>query len=232
MKKQNSNEFDNFLKTAFNLLDMEEYKDRQSLASNTKLYDSFDLKDLEENIHNLIKKEAAKERRKSFWKKPYAKVAVILLCFHLCSGVTIGSVGALRTRFFNFFFNPQAPNTDFVSKQGSYYSDDDIILNYIPSGFELFKDDTSKNRIHKIFSKDEKEFTISISLAGENINLDTEQGDVIDVSVNGLKGHFITVEKKDSLVWYDEDYTYRISGTISMEEMLKIAENLRKNKNK
>lgn len=232
MKKQNSNEFDNLLKTAFTLLDIEEYEEHRSLATDTELYDSFDHKDLEENIHNLIKKEAAKERRKSFWKKPYAKVAVILLCFILCSGVTIGSVGALRTRFFNFFFNPHAANTDFVSKQGGYYSDDDIILNYIPSGFELFKDDTSKKRVHKFFSKGEEEFTVSISNSTTNMNLDTEQGDMTDVLVNGLKGYFINVQNTDSLVWYDADCTYRISGNILRDEMLQIAENLRKNKNK
>lgn len=225
MKKQNTNEFDNLLKTAFTLLDSEEYEERQKLASDRTLYDSIDHSDLEENIHNLIKKEAIKNRRKEFFKKSYTKVAVILLCFFLFSGITIGSVGALRVRFFNFFFNPEAPNTDFIPNKGDFYSDDDVILNYLPWGFEIYRNVSNENRIHKIFSKDEQDFTISISRATTNISLDTEQGDMTDVFVNGLKGYFVTIQNRDSLVWYDEDHTYRISGTISREEMLKIAEN-------
>ena len=103
-----------------------------------------------------------------------------------------------------------------------------LAVGYIPEGFEL-RDTNIVNRIVIFKYKDENGefFNVSKSSSAMEIYFDTENfvsEEFIDNNVTYIycQGN----ENINNLLWTKNDYAYKIDGTLSKEEFLKIAKNV------
>ena len=104
--------------------------------------------------------------------------------------------------------------------------DGEITVGYIPEGFELTNEQKSARAImNDYYNSNGEFFTITKFSSSTEVDFDTEMGNVENVVVNGKMYMFFVDENNHNiLVWNKNDYIYRIDGTISKDELLKIAE--------
>lgn len=104
----------------------------------------------------------------------------------------------------------------------------EIAVGYIPDGFEL----TNKNNNSKLIAYDymnENDWvTVSKLASSMKIEFDTETGNIENIIMDS-KTYIFYVDKNNynCIVWNENDYIYRINGTISKDELLKIAETVK-----
>lgn len=102
---------------------------------------------------------------------------------------------------------------------------DEIIVGYIPEGFEYESSESfSKHIAVKYRSNNEEVFTILKCSSAVEVDFNTEAIDSEEFCEEGIR--YVSC-KGDSgfnnLIWTKNDYVYRIDGNISVENMKKIA---------
>lgn len=112
-----------------------------------------------------------------------------------------------------------------ITKHNKNSVNGEIKVGYIPEGFELeSKDDTKKLMNYKYVSNDGRFFTIFKSSSASKVKFDTENFITEEIMVDNIKYTYCQGnEGVNNIVWTKNDYVYRIDGTLSKEEMLKIA---------
>ncbi|MBQ8526014.1 MAG: DUF4367 domain-containing protein [Clostridia bacterium] len=184
-----------------------------------------------EHKQKMSKLFAQYKRREMLKKLAKASkyAACILLAFVTVSAVTVFSVDAWRTRVLNYIYDPSAPGTEFHfdDKGGKYFSEDGLILNYVPSGFHLEKDFSDNVNIRLHFEDDANNyFTIVTHGLDSNIGLDTEDSVVEEIIINGNKAIRVTNDRDNLIMWYDDNFAYVTNGNISHKELEKIVKNV------
>ena len=180
----------------------------------------------EAKMKKLIRKQNLKEK---FFENltTNKKIACILLACFVFTGVTMFGVNAWRMITLNYVFDPDKPNTDisFGVNKGSFYSDDSVLFRYIPMGFEITKNSSRSAYLKLKFSRDEQYFVLSVNGLDGNLSVDTENAKIEKIFINGNEGIYSTNEDVNILFWHNETNAFTISGNISKEEMIKIAQN-------
>jgi len=162
------------------------------------------------------------------------RIAVILLCiFVIGSSVTIFTVEALRIRIFNMvieIFETYSKVNYREDNKGYSFSNDDIILGYVPEGFEIENTNKDNGRVFLRFSKDDKSFNISVIAYDPDWDnqIDTETKKSIDIEINGCAGTYVSDNDNIILTWHDNNYIYKLLGNIEKNDIIKIAENVKK----
>ena len=148
---------------------------------------------------------------KSYLRRILAIAAVLIVV----SSISIASVQAWRIRFLNFIMHISESNTELRYKEndteGNSYSAEDVNLEYVPSGFKLSESRNNNGKIQ----------------IDSTLNVDTEDATAKEIKLNG-KDAFLT-EKGDiiSLLWNNEMNSFTLSGNLSEDEIVKIAENIK-----
>ena len=174
-----------------------------------------------------------KERRKNQKKKHSAHTKRLLCVLIACMIVSVGgvcSVGAWRIRLMNFFFTPENPNTTFTfnDEYAHVYSDETIYLGYVPDGYVLTDRSDVYPYISRMFSNGEKNFDLSIYDINEQLSIDTEDGTLEEITINGMKGVTTSSNLINSVILYDDNLIYCFSGNIAQSEIIKIAQGYQK----
>lgn len=184
----------------------------------------------EVKMQRLFKSERRKIAAKKF-RKYAVRAACIFLALIVFSCATIFSVSAWRVRFLNFMFNKDAPNTDynFTDEKPAPQMDDRLKLNYIPDGFELDDSFSGQRSITLSFIRGKDYFCVSSDELDANFNIDTENAEMEKTKINGFDAIYISNQNANSLIWYDDDRAYTITGNISKDEIFKIAKGLKNN---
>lgn len=104
----------------------------------------------------------------------------------------------------------------------------EIIVGYIPEGFELvLTRQSDKQIVNEYEHTNGKFFTITKQASSMVVNFNTENNVTEENIVNGVKYVFCKGDSGvNNLVWTINDYVYRIDGNTSLKELLKIAENI------
>ena len=101
-------------------------------------------------------------------------------------------------------------------------------VGYIPEGFELEgMEIVDKNVLSKYKNKNGEFFTVSKSSSATEIFFDTENfvsEEIVDNNVTYI--YCQDNENINNLIWTKNDYAYRVSGTLTKEELLEIAKNV------
>ena len=101
-------------------------------------------------------------------------------------------------------------------------------VGYIPEGFELEgMEIVDKNVLSKYKNKNGEFFTVSKSSSATEIFFDTENfvsEETVDNNVTYI--YCQDNENINNLIWTKNDYVYRVSGTLTKEELLRIAKNV------
>lgn len=98
---------------------------------------------------------------------------------------------------------------------------DNIVVEYIPDGFIKTDEDVSDIGIYNEYCKDELRFIIYKNPIDVSVNYDNTSYEVMEI--NNIE--FIIAELNNTMViiWNNGLYTYRISGNIDKELLLRIA---------
>ena len=102
----------------------------------------------------------------------------------------------------------------------------EITVGYIPEGFEfLNKQESIKTTIYNYINSTGTIITISKNSSSIQVEFDTENGTVEDITIGDIKYTFYDdATNYNCLVWNKNDYIYQIHSTIPKDELLKIAE--------
>ncbi|MCR5768473.1 MAG: DUF4367 domain-containing protein [Lachnospiraceae bacterium] len=164
-----------------------------------------------------------------------AAIVVIIILAGLL--ITTLSVEAYRAKFINFFRKITGQSDDYRYWGGTdKLVDVDLpktIIGYIPEGFEKAEEDISliefqyyvryKNSLGHAFN-------IRLSKIDENVNgilsLDNERSESDDVLINGNSGVLYKMDSANCLIWTNYNILCDIYGEISLDELMKIAENI------
>ena len=103
--------------------------------------------------------------------------------------------------------------------------DGEITVGYIPEGFEL-KSQTyqSKHLVHHYESNDNRFFIVYKYPSSMEVHFDTENYATEEIIVDENKYIYCHGNlNMNNLIWTKNDYVYRIDGTLSKDEFVKIA---------
>lgn len=105
----------------------------------------------------------------------------------------------------------------------------EIKIGYIPEGFELAETDVEDKVVWNLYeSKDDKDFIVYKFTSTNATYFDTEQYNYEEVIYNGKEYKAYKNSNSDyGLIWINNDYIYEINGTVSLDELLKIAESVK-----
>ena len=105
----------------------------------------------------------------------------------------------------------------------------EITVGYIPDGFELTnKQESSKSIVNVYYGSNGEFYIIAKSTSSAKADFDTETGNIENIDIDGQAYTFYIDENNYKyLVWTKNDYVYQIHGTISKDELLKIAETVK-----
>ncbi len=179
-----------------------------------------------QQLFNSLHKKELKNKFLTYGKR----VACVCLVALVLTSVAVCSVDAWRANFINFFFDKDAPNSDFNFNNmgGTHYSDDNICLNYLPWGFEVKKSAVTVHSVFLKFEKDELYFLVTVeSLYGQG-SVDTENALISIVDINGYEAMLIEKDETCQILWHNDELVFYIAGNIKSEEIIKIAKNLKK----
>ena len=179
----------------------------------------------ERNMQKLFKNE----RRRYNLRRAYSvagKVACLLLVVLVAMSITIYNVDALRTKFFNFFFVKEAPNTKitFTETKQNSFSNDMVSIGYIPEGFEITFDRTGIDNLFLKFKNGSKYIQLKSNNLSLKMAINTETGILENIKIKGYEGIYILNGTETILLWHDGVYTYRINSNLEKNEIVKMAE--------
>ena len=220
-----SNERDNKLKSAFEL-----YNQRmiESLPTDEELSKISFSETFERKMKKLF----------SLQKKTYYKlintvgkrVAIIVLALIISLTATTFSVKALREAVIEFITETYEKFTK-VSIHTTGSNEDNVIKTvpqYIPQGYEIeFEIDdghlysityTDKENNHIIYDQQIQ--------SGTTYHANTEDIEFETIHINSLEGISYVKNEYNTVVFADENHFYTITGKVSMEEIVKIAESI------
>lgn len=183
----------------------------------------------EAKMRKLFKIERSKVFFKNF-QKYSLRVAGILLVFIIVSAISVFSVSAWRVKFLNFVFDSKKPNTEFQfgDAKGNAYSNDEMTFEYIPSGFELVKSVANESNVYLRFENSGLYFSFSLNSIGGKIGIDTENGKIEELTINGYEAVYSENKNINALIWSNGEFAFTIIGNIPKEDIIKIAEKFKK----
>lgn len=159
------------------------------------------------------------------------RIAACVAVFAVVSGTAVMSVSALRVRFLNFVFNTYQTNTEITASenaQNGKYDTDEVTVEYIPSGFVLQRQQITDTTIFLVFGNETDRVKITVSQSEGLASVDTEGSQCEEVEADGRRGLYVENERGNTLIMHDNEIAYMLQGTISRDELIKIAQGLKK----
>lgn len=162
------------------------------------------------------------DRYHRFTKKA---TAVVIIAAILLSISIVALAATLGKDFILEHFNGYAEIKVSDVEKADYVND--FQVNYIPNGFTKTDEDKSIMGITYSFKKDDEWFDISKRTIDTSSNFDEENGSISEQTIDGKKYLIKPQNISNSILWNDGLYVYEINGTLSTEELLKIAQGAR-----
>jgi hypothetical protein len=180
-----------------------------------------------ESYHTKVKKLMRQKTRIKQSLKLTKRVAIFLIAFLIVSATVIWNVEAFRVKFLNMMIKDEGsytsiqaynPDKDYSGdmKSPSYMTDvlslDDIL-------------DQEKMMVLSYSGPGELFLNYSVSTLDFNVQLDTENAVITDITIDGHPG-FIAEKGFINMYWHDDFYHYIIASNVGLDEMMKIAESV------
>ena len=208
----------------------EKYKDLDIPDSIDKWFDEFN-----QGQRVQMQRDKRKRSMSSFAKR----VAIFLLLFVAIGGsLTIG-VEAFRLRFFNILFVDNETHTDLsvleTENEGSIIKKPEGWSNYfypeyLPFGFDL-ENYSGIEGYRVLHFGDGKSILSMYERSGETdffSDVDTEGVEPDFFSINGSDAIYVSKNGNSTMAWLKNDTLIKLYGPISKEEIIKVAENIKK----
>lgn len=205
-----------------------EYLNTPALSELNKRYGTSD--SLDNKVENIVKEQKRSDDYITF-KRTLKKVSIYVL---ICISLTFGSLmtaSAVRESVVHTFlewhnkFTRVFVISDIVPQEIS-----DVLIEYLPQGFELTYSDSSAATI-KIFTyqKDDQYMNITLTLSDENQfnDVDNERMDYYELEIAGNKGIWLNSGVHNIIIISKEGITYKIEGVVPLIEIVKVYENMK-----
>ena len=158
-------------------------------------------------------------KKQSLSKK--TKIMLVAAAIIILSLITAIAYG--QRDFIIEFFNGHA---EIYTEKQSGFLKNELTVNYIPDGFELQKNEKNKNDHLQQYANGEYFFTISKQSDYDIIDVNSENMNAEEITVNNITYIVICNETNGgNILWFDNDMLYILDGNISKDELLKIAKN-------
>ena len=163
------------------------------------------------------------------------KAAAVVLIFIAVTAFAISSSKALRAQFINLFISESEVSVDFSFSDAeenseaspSVQSEDHIAPGYLPDGYVLEESTTNGYHAHSEYLNEADErLMISRMGIGASHSVDNEHSRVYELEVMGKPAIALESEYMNILFFTSENFEYSITGVISIEDMIPIAEGL------
>lgn len=181
-------------------------------------------------MNQLFQQEKKKLKRKKF-QKYSIRAAVFFLLIASLSSISVLSVRAWRIKILNYVLEMSDVSSKITfdeEREGDSYTVNGVTLEYIPDGFRLTDSDIFPDSVSLRFKNENDDFHFTIDDIHASITIDTENATVKKLVIHGEEAIYSTNPNSNILVWHDEEWTYCIMGTITEDEIIKIAENIKK----
>lgn len=186
------------------------------------------------NFISMLKKKEEKTKRRKLFKKYSIRAATFLLVIFLCVSFLTVSVEGFRVKLFNYLVEK---NEKFTSvKIEENYNDEMINISdwdhyypsYLPEGYQLeTKDVFNEIRILK-FTNESNGIIFGQGPNGIDFHLDTEGGKRSEILVNNEKSILVEKNNQNILLWNNTDSSFYIFADIDVNELLEIANNIKR----
>lgn len=184
----------------------------------------------EKMIMESIDRTLQRQRWKHAWKtasRIIQKVSVFLVILLIGVCTTVITVEAIRTPFINWLISLQKDSSTIHFKEESDMTD--ITFGYLPEGYEASLVSADSKTTYYSIENDVGNviFLMINSLDSDSgLNVDTENAEVSEFSLSGKKAISVKKEDRNTLTWTVGQYSCILEGQLSIEEMIRIAENI------
>lgn len=122
-----------------------------------------------------------------------------------------------------------AESTRIVDNSKKMYELEDFQIDYVPEGYELVEDHVSGDFSRRIVYVDENEKELSfyiVKTENYGTNVDNESAGREEVLINDKQAYTFSDGDVTFLVWQMGDCTVDITGSLSAEELVRVAEHI------
>ncbi|OCN01400.1 hypothetical protein A7X67_02020 [Clostridium sp. W14A] len=197
------------------------------------------VKKFEQKLAAYRKKSSAPKRKRIF-HSIINKAAIFFLVLILTFSTAMVTAQAFRVKVMNFLIDIQPEYTSFQIKDNtSGSSGEKLTVNwtntylptYIPKGYEV-DSLTYTEPLKEITYRNQKDKNMLIDFSendsSNNVEIDTENASVLKtVFVNGHKGTLVVKDSQTTVTWEMDQHIFVVCTEESMEETLKIAQNVK-----
>ena len=173
----------------------------------------------------FIAKLTDKMRGDKYHRFTKKATAVVIIAAILLSISIVALAATVGKDFILKHFNGYAQVEVSDVEKSSFVAN--FVLTYIPEGFNKTDEFVSQGIITYSYSNNDSWFDISKEEITSDIGIDEEYGSVLEIEYKGKKYLLSEDESGRALIWNDGKYLYDINGTLSKEELLKIAQGAR-----
>lgn len=226
--------FDSVLKRACEELAKEEYEQDKKGSEKIELP-----KELDDRIFTMLaeakakegkeKSRARKETRKVHSVTVLRKAAMIFLCIAVLGAIAIPNGDAWRVRFQNLFLGMTDTSTELKFKLDDT---NDIVASelpspeYVPKGYNMTESGSEGGRAYIVFQNNANESLVFEISETEVTHFNSHTTEIYPIDINDMEGFYSTKEGTNILIWERDEYAYSLSGTISKEEIIRMAKSV------
>lgn len=203
--------------------------DRIVAAEKYELSPQFD-RDMKKFINSVGRKDRIKKYARNCVKAVVSFAAVFGIFFGVL--LTQPSVFAAVQNVFRSVFDTH-DKYEFVGEELTIENfDDSFRLGYVPDGFYLSEGFYSPIGVSLVYKNKTNEITFDYGIAnGASIFLDNEHSKYSTFYSNDIEYHYYESNDSDfadTLLWYEDGYSFMILAHLPKDELIKIAENIEK----
>lgn len=170
----------------------------------------------------IQKKRSARKRMRT--------IMILVAVLIMMMGLFVTSVTGVRERIFNYFAEKGSVSTQIkpFEQSDSTGKLPNFELTYLPEGYSLSSEDYEKSVNSKMYVSDENKYIYMTvrpsSTYAASVDNETMQGETTRVSIYQAQVYYDG--NMSYIVWQVGDYTLDVIGTVSKDEIRKIAESV------
>lgn len=186
---------------------------------------------LNQKIDNMFSsaRKRANRKRRFITAQRIAAVFVMLLTM---ASVTLMSVETFREPVMNFIFNKSSSQNRTRIQIQTHGENKDFNFTYLPSGYSFSEKKVSENNTHILYKfKDKSSNVIYLNIILNTTAKNYSNMNKDDYSIIRRKNieYYYIDDTFSQLLWYKHKIIYKLNGTLSKDELLKIAEGVEYN---
>ncbi len=170
----------------------------------------------------IQKKRSARKRMRT--------IMILVAVLIMMMGLFVTSVTGVRERVFNYFAEKGSVSTQIkpIEQPGTAGELPNFEPVYLPEGYSLSSEDNEEVENSKLYVSDKNKYiymTVQLSSTyAASIDNETMHGEVSRVNIYQAQVYYD--DNMSYIVWQIGDYTLDVAGTVSKDEVIKIAESI------